>query len=270
MIYWSVLLLLLSLVSASPLECSAQTACGQFDTITSGSYSLLTDLWGVSAATCGSQCSTLECVNGNTVKWSTEWTWSCETGVKSFSNIQLNVGINQQLSAISTMHSTWHWTQSSSESVVADVAYDLFTSHTAGGSNVNEVMIWLANFNAGPLAYKYSDDGQAVSTASNLTIAGHCWDFYWGSNGYNEVYSFLPVTGAITSFRGDIFEFLTYLIDNEYITPSEYLVTAQAGTEASCGNAVLNTCVLLRLSYLLVRFHSRVFFFSSAYKLTIS
>ena len=104
MIYWSALLLLLPLVSASPLERSAKTACGQFDTITSGSYSLLTNHWGASAATSGSQCSTLGSVNGNTVEWSTEWTWSCETCIKSFSNIQLNTGINQQLSAISSMH----------------------------------------------------------------------------------------------------------------------------------------------------------------------
>ena len=58
---------------------------------------------------------------------------------------------------------------------MADVAYDLFTSHTAGGSNVNEVMIWLANFNAGPIAYEYGQDGQAVPTARNLAIAGNNW-----------------------------------------------------------------------------------------------
>jgi xyloglucan-specific endo-beta-1,4-glucanase len=104
MISWLALLLLLPLVSASPLERRANTAaCGQFDTITSGSYSLLTNLWGESAATSGWQCSTLESVQSNSVTWSTEWTWADETCIKSFSNIQLNAGLNQQLSAIATM-----------------------------------------------------------------------------------------------------------------------------------------------------------------------
>ncbi|KAI9566135.1 glycoside hydrolase family 12 protein [Boletus coccyginus] len=245
MIYWPVLLLLLPLVSASPLERSAQTACGQFDTIKSGSYSLLTNHWGVSSATSGSQCSTLESVKGNTVEWSTEWSWSCETGIKSFSNIQLNTGVNQKLSAISSMHSTWHWSQSSSGSVVANIAYDLFTSHTAGGSNVNEVMIWLANINAGPMSYKYDYYGQPAPIARNLAIAGHSWDLYRGSNGHNEVYSFLSAAGAITSFSGDVFGFFTYLTKKGYITSSEYLVTAQGGTEATCGSATLKTYVLL-------------------------
>lgn len=36
----------------------------------------------------------------------------------------------------------------SSSSVVADVAYDMFTSSTSGGSNEYEIMVWLANYNS--------------------------------------------------------------------------------------------------------------------------
>jgi xyloglucan-specific endo-beta-1,4-glucanase len=103
MISWSALLLLLPLVSASVLQLRATTVCGQYDTVAAGSYTLYTDLWGEGGATSGSQCSTLESVDGDTVAWSTEWTWTGGTGIKSFSNIQLDVGINQQLSAITTM-----------------------------------------------------------------------------------------------------------------------------------------------------------------------
>lgn len=103
MISCSALLLLLPLVSASALQRRATTLCGQYDSVTSGSYTLFTDLWGEGGATSGSQCSTLESVNGDTVVWSTEWSWTGGTGIKSFSNIQLNAGINQQLSAITTM-----------------------------------------------------------------------------------------------------------------------------------------------------------------------
>lgn len=34
-------------------------------------------------------------------------------------------------------------------------------------------------------------------------------NLYSGYNGYNEVYSFLPVNGNIDRFSGDVFEFLT-------------------------------------------------------------
>ncbi|KAG1845728.1 concanavalin A-like lectin/glucanase domain-containing protein [Suillus subalutaceus] len=126
---------------------------GQFDSVNVGQYSLLNNLWGEHDATSGSQTTQITSMKGSsTIAWKTNWTWTGGNQVKSFANIQLNTGINQQLSAISNMPSTWHWSQSNTGVVVADVAYDLFTSDTAGGSNVNEIMIWLANVNSGPIA----------------------------------------------------------------------------------------------------------------------
>ncbi|KAG8221526.1 glycoside hydrolase family 12 protein [Butyriboletus roseoflavus] len=241
---WFLLLLLLPLVFTSPLKRETGVQyCGQFETIKSGSYSLFTNHWGESDATSGWQCSVLEHVNGSTATWYTNWGWTGGTGIKSFTNIQLNDGNNRQLSAISTMQSRWHWglKNTGTETVVADVAYDLFTSYSPGGSNVNEVMLWLANYNAGPISYEYGSDGEAVPIATNLTIAGYEWNMYCGSNGYNEVYSFLPAQGDITTFSGDIYGFFTHLIDAGYINSSEYLTTAQAGTEATSGSALFVT-----------------------------
>lgn len=143
---------------------------------------------------------------------------------------------------------------------MADVAYDLFTSNTAGGSNVNEIMIWLANYNAGPISAVYNSDGTPKPVASNVNIAGHTWNLYSGSNGANNVFSFLPTSGTITSFSGDIVQFLNvssltfgitrtsnanvlqqYLTQHEGVSTSQYLVTAQAGTEPTTGSATLTT-----------------------------
>ncbi|EKM53263.1 glycoside hydrolase family 12 protein [Phanerochaete carnosa HHB-10118-sp] len=207
---------LVSLALASPtpagLESRASidtsTHCGQWDTVTATQYELLLDQWGISGAT-GSQCASLVSLSDSTISWKTNWTWSEGSGgVKSFTDIQLNQGINQQLSAISSMPTTWKWSQSSSGTVVADVAYDLFTSNTAGGSNVNEIMIWLANYNAGPISSSYSSSGQPVPVASDISLAGQSWNLYSGSNGANNVFSFLPVSGTITSFSGDVMDFL--------------------------------------------------------------
>jgi xyloglucan-specific endo-beta-1,4-glucanase len=119
-------------------------------------------------------------------------------------------------------------------------------------------MIWLANFNAGPISYNYGSNGQATPLVSNLSIAGHTWfelmlrfrkiptntqrrNLYYGSNGANYVYSFLPTSGTITAFSGDINAFLKYLTSNGKIASSQYLTTFQAGTEATTGSKVTFT-----------------------------
>ena len=56
---------------------------------------------------------------------------------------------------------------------MADIAYDFFTSDSPGGSNLHEAMIWLGNFNAGPIS-NYDADGP-IPTMTNLAIAGYTW-----------------------------------------------------------------------------------------------
>jgi xyloglucan-specific endo-beta-1,4-glucanase len=71
--------------------------------------------------------------------------------------------------------STWKWSQSNAANEVANVAFDIFTSTSAGGSDANEIMIWLANFNAGPISYNYNADGSAKAVATGVSLAGHTW-----------------------------------------------------------------------------------------------
>jgi len=240
----SVLLFLIPFIAAAPTaelekrqSIDTSSHCGQWDSVTAGSYSLNLDQWGISGAS-GSQCANLVSLSGTTIAWKTTWSWSGGSGVKSFTDIQLNTGLNKQLSAIKSMPSTWTWSQSTN-SVVADVAYDLFTSSSVGGANVNEIMIWLANYNAGPISSQYSSSGQPVAIAT-VSLAGHTWSLYFGSNGANNVYSFLPPAGTtITNFSGDINTFLKYLTTSQGVSSSQYLKTAQAGTEATSGGATL-------------------------------
>ncbi|KAI0313955.1 concanavalin A-like lectin/glucanase domain-containing protein [Amylostereum chailletii] len=245
MLFTGLLLALPFAVSAGPFAKRQQDTsqhCGQWDSIAVGStYSLLLDQWGLSGASSGSDCAQLTSVSGSTVAWKTTWTWTGGTGVKSFTNVQLDQGLNQQLSSISSIPTVWDWTQSTSGTIVADVAYDLFTSASAGGSNAYEIMVWLANVNAGPISSVYSSDGTPLPVASSVSLAGHTWNLYSGSNGANAVFSFLPTSGTIGSFSGDLKDFLDYLVDNEGLSASQYLVTAQAGTEATSGSATLTT-----------------------------
>ncbi|KAJ7196269.1 concanavalin A-like lectin/glucanase domain-containing protein [Mycena pura] len=240
----SVLCLLIPFISASPVEERAAidttSHCGQWDTVVAGPYTLFLDQWGLSGATSGSDCASLTSLNGNTLAWQTTWTWVGGTGVKSFTNINANNGINQQLSAIKSIPAVWTWSQSST-SVVADVAYDMFTSTSPGGSAVNEIMIWLANFNAGPISATFNSAGQPVPVASSVSLGGHSWNLYFGSNGANNVYSFLPTSGTVPSFNSDIMLFLNYLITNQGLSSSQFLTTLQGGTEATSGSATLTS-----------------------------
>ncbi|KAK7039470.1 glycoside hydrolase family 12 protein [Favolaschia claudopus] len=242
----SALLLLVPLVLSLPANVrdranvDTSSHCGLFDSVTAGSYSLLLNQWGASGATSGTDCANLVSLDGTTLAWKTTWTWTGGNGVKSFTNINVDSGLNKQLSAISSIPTTWSWSQDSS-SVVADVAYDLFTSNSAGGSNVNEIMIWLANFNAGPISAQFDASGQPVPIATNLSLGSHIWNLYFGSNGANNVYSFLPTSGTVTSFSADLNDFLKHLTTNQGVSTSQFLVTAQGGTEATSGSATLTT-----------------------------
>lgn len=110
------LLLLIPLVSGGSLHkhrratrSDSNVVYGQFDSITTGQYSVLNNLWGEHNAASGSQYSQLLSVSGSTIAWETSWTWSggSDAQVKSFANVQLDVGLNQQLNAISSMPVSW-------------------------------------------------------------------------------------------------------------------------------------------------------------------
>lgn len=235
------LIALLPVAFASPLAGRALDTswhCNQYDAIVAGQYTMYTDAWGKNNAKSGSNCAAIKSLSGTTIAWQNNWSWTANanTGVKSFANINLNSGINVQLSTISSIPSTWKWSQSNTANEVADVAYDIFTSNTSGGSDANEIMIWLANINAGPISYNYNADGSAKPVATGISLGGHTWTVYHGNNGANEVYSFLP-SSMITSFSADLNLFLKYLTGKGYFATSQYLTKVQAGTEATSGQA---------------------------------
>lgn len=98
--------------------------------------------------------------------------------------------------------------------VVANVAYDAFTSSTSSGDTEYEVMIWLAAIGgAGPI----SSTGSEIATP---TVAGTSWNLYYGLNGSMKVYSFVAAS-QVTNFNGDVKEFLTYLTESQGLPASQ-------------------------------------------------
>jgi xyloglucan-specific endo-beta-1,4-glucanase len=127
---------------------------------------------------------------------------------------------------------TWRFSYTG-DSVIANVAYDLFTSSTASGDAEYEVMIWLAALGgAGPI----SSTGSPVATP---TVGDIGWKLYDGYNGNMHVYSFVAASQQ-SDFQGDLKDFITYLVSDHGMPSSQYLQSVGAGTEPFTGsNAVL-------------------------------
>ncbi|KAJ5812246.1 hypothetical protein N7474_008547 [Penicillium riverlandense] len=207
--------------------------CGQYDSTTTGSYSVNNNLWGLSEDENGTQCTGVDSLSGSTIAWHTTFSWSGDTTqVKSYADVALQFSA-QQLSAISSIESSWDWSYSTTD-ITADVSYDMFLSSSATGSNEYEIMVWLAAIGgAGPI----SSTGSPIATA---TINGITWNLYYGMNGSTYVYSFVA-NSEVTSFSGDMLQFFQYLEEYEGVSSSLYLITVQSGTEPFSGTAELTT-----------------------------
>ncbi|KAF8866891.1 endoglucanase [Acephala macrosclerotiorum] len=221
-------------VPTATLDKRATTICGQWDSVVTGTYTVYQDLWGEAAATSGSQCTTVNSLSDTTLAWSTSWTWAGgSSSVKSYANAVVTQSTIKEISAITSIPSTWKWSYTGS-SIVADVSYDMFTSSTATGSNEYEIMIWLAALGgAGPI----SSTGSAIAT---VTINSVSWKLYKGPNGSTTVYSFVAASSA-TSYSGDIKNFFTYLATYQSYPTSQYLLSIGAGTEPFTGSSAVFT-----------------------------
>ncbi|KAF9871164.1 glycosyl hydrolase family 12 [Colletotrichum karsti] len=228
---FSALLALMPLAAvATPtptIEKRATTYCGQWDSAVTGTYTVYNNLWGASSGS-GSQCTTLTGLSGSNLVWSTTWSWSGgQYNVKSYANAVVSIS-KKALSAISRIPSTWNWSYSGS-GIVANVAYDLFTSSTADGSPQYEIMIWLGSLGgAGPI----SSTGSTIATPS---VAGRTWNLYKGVNGQMTVFSFVAPSN-VQSFSGDLKAFVTYLINSQGLPSSQILQSIGAGTEPFVGS----------------------------------
>ncbi|RMZ73063.1 glycoside hydrolase family 12 [Pyrenophora seminiperda CCB06] len=225
-----------SLALAAPATTIQKRAdfCGQWDNSVNGPYTTYNNLWGKAQATSGSQCTGVDGLSGTTLKWHTSWSWTGGQGqVKSYANVVTKL-TPKTLASIKSLPSVWKWTQTGSN-IVADVAYDLFTSSSATGSNEYEIMIWLAALGgAGPI----SATGSPIAT---VTLAGASWKLYKGKNGNVNVFSFVA-TNQQNNFSGDLMDFMKYLTSKQGMPSSQFLTSAGAGTEPFSGsNAKLTT-----------------------------
>ncbi|RAQ51160.1 endoglucanase-1 precursor [Aspergillus flavus] len=211
-------------------------SCGQYDTINVGNFKLYNNMWGKDQGT-GSQCVGLDSsVNDSSsgVAWHATWSWSGGDGqVKSYPNVEARPE-TKKVSDLTNIQSTWKWSYTG-DNLVGDVAYDIFTSSTAGGNAEYEIMIWTAALGgAGPI----STTGSPIDTP---TIGGKTWKLYQGTNAATTVFSFVAPS-EIQDYSGNLAEFFTYLAEKQSFPASQYYLSIGAGTEPFTGqNAVFTT-----------------------------
>jgi len=62
------------------------------------------DQWGKDNASSGQSCASLVSLSGTNLAWKDSWTWQGGSGVKSYTNINLDANLNRQLSAINSIN----------------------------------------------------------------------------------------------------------------------------------------------------------------------
>ena len=180
-----------------PAASWAHCSTDQWAQFTDGAYTLYNDVWGGGAGT------QQLCMNSHS-NWQVVANHPNTGGVKSYANASLT--LNRTLSSLKTLTSSFNVTVPSSGAF--ETTYDLWANN-----NAYEIMVWMNKGGAvGPIAAGYDANG-AVPSASNITVGGHTWNIYRGSNGSNAVYSFVR-TSNTNAGTVDLLALFTWLRTN--------------------------------------------------------
>ncbi|KAL6826706.1 glycoside hydrolase family 12 protein [Trichoderma sp. SZMC 28015] len=209
---------------------AAQTLCDQYSTISANGFTISNNLWGEASADAGGfGCITNDWITDATA-WHADWRWSgSPSNVKSFPNVQRNIGAKQLVSSINSMPTgaVWNYT---GNNLRADVAYDLFTASDPNHPTYYgdfELMIWLG---------RYGDIYPIGQSQGNVNVNGQDWNLYYGWNGQMQVYSFVAYN-QVQNWNGDVKAFYNWMATNRgYPIGSQYLLSYQFGTEPFSGD----------------------------------
>jgi hypothetical protein len=151
---------------ATPAAAAVWSSSDQWGTWQNGGYTLYNDVWGSG--------------HGPQTIWANSFSnwgvWANHPntgGVKSYPNCTRFVG--RALTALNSVTSNFNVTVPGSGAY--ETAYDIWDS-----GNAYETMLWMNRTGAvGPLG----------SFQTTVSVGGHTWDVYRGSNGSNQVFSFV-------------------------------------------------------------------------------
>ncbi|MFG1710524.1 hypothetical protein ACFLIM_45895 [Nonomuraea sp. M3C6] len=176
---------------APPAHAAVWSSTDRWGTWTNGGYTLYNNIWGSGAGP--------QTIWANSFSNWGVWANHPNTGgVKAYPNATKYVG--RRISTLGNVTSTFNVTVPGGGAYTT--AYDIWDTNHA-----YEIMLWMNKRGAvGPLG----------SRQTSASVGGHSWDVYRGSNGSNQVFSFVR-TGNTNSGTVDVRAVLNWLRGNGWM-----------------------------------------------------
>ncbi len=157
----------------------------RWGTWTNNGYTLYNNIWGSGAGP--------QTIWANSASnWGVWADHPNSGGIKSYPNVTRS--IKKKVSAIGTLSATVKATTPSGGAWSS--TFDIWDV-----DHKYEIMLWLnytgtatGGGNVKPISTSYNSAGNAVPAYSNVNVGGATWNVYRGSNGANQVFSFLRTT----------------------------------------------------------------------------
>ncbi|MEV4702505.1 GH12 family glycosyl hydrolase domain-containing protein [Actinoplanes sp. NPDC049316] len=219
-------------VGAGPAQADTQI-CDQYGSTTiGGRYVVMNNRWGTSAQQCINVTSTgfaittqngVGSTSGAPVSYPAVY-YGCH-----YTNCSPGTNLPMQLSSISSAPSSISYNYVSGATY--DAAYDIWLDPTPkrDGVNAMEIMIW---FN------RQGSIQPIGSVVGNATVGGRTWQVWQGSNGSNNVVSYVAPS-PLSSWSFNVLDFVNDTKTRTSVTNSWYLTSIQAGFEPWIGGAGL-------------------------------
>ncbi len=223
--------MLVALASLAALVTTAGPAqadtliCDQFGSTTiQNRYVVQNNRWGTSATQCVNATSTgfeLTQADGSVPTNGAPKSYPSIYNGCHYTNCSPGTNLPIQLSSISSAPSSISYGYVNN--AVYNASYDIWLDPTPKKDGVSrtEIMIWFNR--VGPI----QPIGSRTGTA---TVGGRTWEIWTGSNGSNDVISFVAPS-AIASWSFDVMDFVDQTVARGMAQPSWYMTSVQAGFE---------------------------------------
>ncbi|MER7405300.1 hypothetical protein ABT373_23150 [Streptomyces sp. NPDC000070] len=201
-------------LASAPASAAVWNSCDRWGSTSLNGYTLYNNIWGSGA---GSQCTW---ANSGT-NWGTWANHPNTGGIKSYPNSKKV--INKSIDSLRSLSSNYN------VSVPSSGAYN--SSYDVWDTDYDyEIMLWV-NYN-GPV-------GPIGTSQGSVTLGGHTWNVYKGSNGSNEVFSFLRTSDS-NSGTVNILPILKWIKDTKRWMGNETIGDVQFGYEITSSSGGLN------------------------------
>ncbi|GAA2944118.1 cellulose binding domain-containing protein [Streptomyces enissocaesilis] len=223
--------MLVALASLAALVTTAGPAqadtliCDQYGSTTiQGRYVVQNNRWGTTATQCVNATATgfeLTRADGSVPTNGAPKSYPSVYNGCHYTNCSPGTSLPMQVSSISSAPSSISYGYVSN--AVYNASYDIWLDPTPRKDGVSrtEIMIWFNR--VGPI----QPIGSRTGTA---TVGGRTWEVWTGSNGSNDVISFVAPS-AIAGWSFDVMDFVDETVARGMAQPSWYITSVQAGFE---------------------------------------